>query len=274
MLFRSYWKKKLDKVEPLNLPTDNARPLIQSNNGKLIRYELDKKLSDKIQNLSLEYGSSMFMTLLAVFKILIYKYTGQEDISIGSPVANRMNKEIEPLMGFFINVLVLRSSIHNDLYFTEFLSQVKENALKAYENQEIPFEKIVKEVVDKIDTSRNPLFDILFSLHNVPENEIINLGDVTLEVEPHIHETSQFDLNVNITETTKGLILDIEYSSDLFKEKTIERMLNHYTELLISIVSNPNQRIRDLSILTIDEKNRFFFEINNTNVKYPYRETV
>ncbi|WP_242674888.1 condensation domain-containing protein, partial [Niastella populi] len=212
----AYWIKKLKGVEPLQLPLDHARPAMQSFRGAAVRCQIDKELSDRLQALSRREGVTMFMTLLAAFKVLLYRYSGQEDICVGTTIANRTQKETEPLIGFFINTLALRSDLRNNPCFLELLGQVKETTLEAYGHQEVPFEMVVDKVVTGRDMSRNPVFDILFTLHNNPQADAIEVGDITLQYEPLESYTTQFDINFNVTETAAGLQLDIEYCSDLF----------------------------------------------------------
>jgi amino acid adenylation domain-containing protein len=270
----AYWVNNLKGVEPLNLPVDYARPAIQSNNGAFFRYELDKTLSDKIYDLSAREGTTLFMTLLAAFDILLYRYTGQEDICVGATIANRTQKEIEPLIGFFANALALRSNLKNNPRFKELLAQVKDTTLAAYTYQDVPFENIVDDVTEGRDMSRNPLFDVLFTLQNNPVNKTIDLGELILSQEPLETGTTQFDINFNVTETVNGLVIGVEYCTDLFSRDTIARLPVHFEQLLHSIVKDPLNNINALNILTPDEKKQLLKTFNHTEISYPQDKTV
>jgi amino acid adenylation domain-containing protein len=250
----SYWVNKLQHTEPLNLPLDFARPSVQSTRGGIVSHLLDKQLCERLTALSRQENATLFMTLLAAFKVLLYKYTGQHDICIGTPVANRIHAETESLIGCFINTLVLRSDLQGNPSFRELLSQVKETTLSAYNHQDTPYEHIVVKVVEGRDMSRNPLFDVMFSLHNNPVNEAIDIDGLSLIPEAHEHVTSQFDLNVNCRDTPEGLQFHVEYCSDLFYRETVQRLLRHYETLLLSIVSDVTETIDNIQMLPAPER--------------------
>lgn len=249
-----YWEEKLSGVETLDLLTDYSRPLEQSTKGNTLNFLLDKSLNESLNDLAKQEGVTMFMLLLAAFKVLMHKYSGQEDIAVGSPVANRTQAEVEPLIGFFVNTLVIRDVLSPQASFSDFLSNVKSNTLEAYNYSAVPFEKIVDRVIRGRDLSRSPLFQVLFALQNNEVLPPINLGEATLEVEPYSPATAQFDLSFDLTETDAGLELSIEYCTDLFAASTIERMRNHFEELLKSIVVNPKENIDKLSMLSESER--------------------
>jgi amino acid adenylation domain-containing protein len=249
-----YWSQKLQDLGALDLPADFVRPVIQSHRGHMTRMELDAKLTSRINEFLLDRNTSLFMFLLSAFKVLLFRYTGQTDICIGVPVANRGQKEIEELIGFFINTVVIRSVFKRDASFVEVLDTVRTSSIEAFEHQDIPFEKIVGRVVREIRTERNPLFDVMFSVNNYPELSPIRLDDIEVGYYGSEHITSQFDINFNVVEADERLILCVEYCTDLFKEDTIVNLLNQYREILNSILLDPMVGIMELSILPPHEK--------------------
>ncbi len=268
-----YWKEKLEGVTPLQLPTDHARPLVQSTKGAIASFRIDKEISSKLQLLSQQHGATLFMTLLAAIKVLLYRYSGQQDICIGTPVAGRQQKDVEGLIGFFINTLALRSDIKGAASFTELLQQVRATTLEAYTNQDVPFEKVVNAIVKERDMSRNPLFQVMFVLQNTPEIPELRLGELKLSREGYDHTTSKFDLSFTITRTTGGLQGSVQYCTDLYSEQTIVRMLSHFKELLNSIVKQPLQKIGSLPMLTHAEKQQLLVQFNDTRIEYPKDKT-
>ncbi|WP_430909754.1 condensation domain-containing protein, partial [Maribacter sp. 2-571] len=252
----SYWEERLSGAANLGLPTDHVRPSVQSTEGASIQLELDGDLRDALVSLGREEGTTLFMTLLSAFKVLMYRYSGQEDVSIGTPIANRTQEELEGMIGFFVNTLVLRSDLGGDPGFRELLQQVKGTTLGAYDHQSAPFEKVVDRVVKTRDMSMPPLFQVLFALQNTPEEDGGATADTVLEASPYEDEdtTSKFDLSLSAFEDASGISLELEYCTDLFNADTIARMLSHYRELLRSIVADPASRITDLSMLTFPEE--------------------
>ena len=263
-----YWKDKLEGVAILELPTDKPRPKEQTFNGNRLPIHLNKALTEKLQQLSRENDATLFMTLLSVFKILLQRYTGQSDICVGSPIANRTRAEIEPLIGFFVNTLALRSDVATDLPFNKFLKNVRSTTLEAYESQDIPFEKVVDIVEPERNLSYSPLFQAMMVLQNNPEGELKFSG---LNIEPVVIESvvSKFDITLDFIETGAGLYGNIEYNTDLFDRATIERMANHFIVLVEQVTENPGRQIKDLEVLTPEEKHQLLVEWNDTDVDYP-----
>ena len=175
-----YWKEKLEDVLTLQLPTDYNRPALQSSRGAAHSFSLDKALSAQLVALGNAHGATLYMTLLSAFNVLLYRYSGQEDICVGTPIAGRNHQELEGLIGFFLNTLALRSQVRGDMTYTELLQEVKATTLEAYAHQEVPFEKVVETVVKERDMSRNPLFQVLFSLGNTPDVPELKLGNLTI----------------------------------------------------------------------------------------------
>ena len=214
------------------------------------------------------------MTLLTAFKVLLYRYSGQQDICVGTPVAGRNQHETEGLIGFFVNTLALRSHVSGEQSFRELLAQVKVTALEAYERQEIPFEKVVDAVVKERDISRSPLFQVMFDLGNTPEVPELKLGELVLSQSNQNNDTSKFELSLFMTATASGLIGSVEYNTDLYKETTILSMIDHFEELLGSIAAAPEQKIGRLRMLTAQEEHQLLNAFSGTTAAYPKDKSI
>ena len=270
----NYWKQQLGGNLPiLQLPTDKPRPAIQSNNGATQSFELSKSITEKLKDLSKQEGVTLFMTLLAAFKVLLYRYTQQEDIIVGTPIANRNRGEIEGLIGFFINTLALRTNLSRNPTFREILQQVREVTLDAYAHQDLPFERLVEELQIKRDLTHNPLFQVMFILQNAPA-EVIALPELNLEILKTEKNTAKFDLTLSLTETEAGLKGDLEYNIDIFDADRITRVLGHFQLLLEGIVTNPEKRLSILPLLTANEENQLLIEWNHTETDYPQDQCI
>jgi non-ribosomal peptide synthetase component F len=265
----SYWKQQLDNTPTvLEIPTDRPRSPIQTFRGAHHSFTISSSLSKSIKTLSQREGTTLFMTLLAAFNVLLYRYSGQEDIVIGSPVANRNRGETEGLIGFFVNTLVLRTQLHGNPSFQELLARVREVALGAYAHQDLPFEKLVEELQVVRDLSRNPLFQVMFILQNAP-TPALELGNLSLSLLDIDQEIAKFDLTLTLEETANGIAGNFEYNTDLFDAATIERMVGHFQTLLAGIVASPKQHLAELPLLTATEQHQLLVEWNNTQVNYP-----
>ncbi|MEH2385069.1 MAG: amino acid adenylation domain-containing protein [Nostoc sp.] len=274
----AYWQKQLDGISMLNLPTDRPRLAAQSYQGARQSLQLSKSLSEALLALGQQEGVTLFITLLAAFQILLYRYTQQEDITIGSPIANRNRSEIEGLIGFFVNSLVLRTQLSGNPTFRELLNRVKEVALGAYAHQDLPFEKLVEELHPERNLNQNPLFQVVFALQNAPMSAL-ELPNLTLSPLPFDTETTRFDLELHLWEpkvqnglwadSSEGISGFVIYSTDLFDDATITRMLGHFQILLSGIVANPEQRIAQLPLLSESELHNLLVEYNNTQLDYP-----
>ena len=270
----SYWKEALSGELPvLELPTDHPRPAVQTFRGKRRPLVLPKILTDELKRLSRQEGVTLFMTLLAAFQILLHRYTDQDDIIVGCPIANRNRTEIEGLIGFFVNTLVLRSDMANTPTFKELLTQVSEVTQGAYDHQDLPFEKLVEELRPERDLSRNPLFQVMFVFQNVPRTplELPGLKMKPLEVDPG---TAMFELSLYMWEDAEGLRGFVEFNTDLFDSATIDRLVCHFKILLEGIVRDPGRSISDLPILTQDERHQLLVEWNTTRGDYPERSCI
>ncbi|MBC9915636.1 non-ribosomal peptide synthetase [Chitinophaga varians] len=269
-----YWKDKLTGVAQLQLPADYARPATQSTRGASRRFRLDKELSAQLQALSRQQDVTIFMTLLAAFNVLLYRYSGQEDICIGTPAAGRTQQELEELIGFFINTLALRTDLGDQPSFVSLLQQVKRTTLSAYEHQEVPFEKVVEAVVKERDLSRSPLFQVMFVMQNTPDEQELELGNLQLSPLNTGHVTAQFDLTVSMEESAAGLSGNMIYCADLFSAATIDRMIAHFEQLLRAVVKSPASHIGALPMLTSAEEHQLLVEFNNTSAGYPKDKTI
>jgi amino acid adenylation domain-containing protein len=263
----SYWEKQLKGVTPLQLPTDRPPPAMRGYRGKTETFTLSKELAERLKDLSREQHVTLFMTLLAAFQILLHRYTGQNDIVVGSPIAGRTRVEVEGLIGFFVNTLVLRNDPSGNPTFREFLARVRKNALDAYSHQDAPFDKLVEALQPERDLGRNPFFQVMFQLGNYP-TQSVSLRDLNIEEYDFSSDIAKFDLSVGLRDDVRGLTGSIEYRTDLFDPTTIERMVGHFQTLLKGIVSNPEQPISELPLLTEGEKHQLV-EWNDTKSDYP-----
>ncbi|HJT74004.1 MAG TPA: amino acid adenylation domain-containing protein, partial [Chitinophaga sp.] len=269
-----YWKQQLSGIEPLNMPTDHSRPLVQSKKGAMLTIHLKDGLAGTLNELSRQQDVTLFMTLLATFKVLLYRYTGQEDICVGTPVAGRNQQEIETLAGLFINTLALRSQPEGTLTFAAYLRQVKAILLEAYEHQDIPFERIVDAVVKTRDLSRSPLFQVMLVLQNTPEEGALKLGEAILTEEETEPETSKYDLIFVLEEKKEGLVLNVEYCTDLFSPATAAQLARHYERLLKAVTVMPETKLSQLEILTTDDEHLLLETFQGPSVGYPQAKTI
>ncbi len=266
----SYWKQQLNASTPvLELPTDEARTPVQTYQGAKQFLKLPKNLSDSLKTLSQQEGVTLFMTLLAAFKILLYRYTSQEDIIVGSAIAGRNRSETKGLIGCFVNTLAFRTDLRDNPSFRKFLTQVREVGINAYSHQDLPFEKLVKELQIERDLSRTPLFQVMFALQKTVMQSLELSGLTLIPLEVH-NGTAQFDLTLELEETSKGISGWFEYNTDLFHAATIARMVGHFQTLLEGIIANPEQRLLDLPLLTEQERYQLLVEWNHTQTNYPH----
>ena len=263
-----YWKERLKDLSVLNLPADRPRKPRQSFHGARLTIELPDELTSAVKEMSHRFAVTPFMILLAAFQVLLSRYTGQEDVVVGSPIAHRARTEFEPLIGFFVNTLVLRSDLSGSPGFRELLMRVREVCLGAYAHQDLPFEQLVQELQRERDLSRNPLFQVMFVLQNATAPFT---GIPGIRVEPIIIENprSPFDLSLFLREREGKYIGYIEYSTDLFNRDRIERMSGQFQTLLEATVADPDQSIATLPILTDAERHKILIQWNDTVADYP-----
>ncbi|MEM9905083.1 MAG: condensation domain-containing protein, partial [Cyanobacteria bacterium P01_D01_bin.44] len=256
----AYWRQQLDDSPAvLQLPMAHSRPAIQTFRGANQSLKLSKDLTKALKALSREENATLFMTLLAAFKTLLYRYTGQGDILVGSPIANRNRSEIEGLIGFFVNTLVMRTDLGGSPSFRELLVRVRKVALDAYAHQDLPFEQVVNALRLQRDLSYTPLFQVLFEFGNVPMSAL-ELPELKLRPLKAESGAAKFDLSLSMRESGQELIGNLEYSTDLFDTDAIARILSHFQTLLESIVANPDQRLEDLRLLTDVEEQQLLVE--------------
>jgi amino acid adenylation domain-containing protein len=269
-----YWQERLAGVPPfLDLPTDRPRPPVQSFEGAVHTSVLPASVGDALRALGRGHGATLFMTLLAAFDVLLLRYTHQDDIVVGCPIAGRTWRETEGLVGLFVNTLALRADLSGDPSFAELLRVVRRTALEAYTNQDLPFEKLVEALEPQRALNRSPIFQAAFQLRNVPVVRI-QLPGVALETYQFGELSAKLDLSFDLVEKPEGLVTNIAYSTHLFDEATIARMADHWRTLLEGIVANPEQRVSTLPLLTPQERQQILVEWNQTRTDYPRDASV
>ncbi|MCP1131784.1 amino acid adenylation domain-containing protein [Paenibacillus polysaccharolyticus] len=250
----TYWLDMFQGELPvLEMPTDYPRPAVQSYDGHTLEFFLEASKTDALKQLASETGTTLFMVLLAAYNVLLHKYSGQEDVVVGTPIAGRNHGDVQPLIGIFLNTLAIRSYPSSEKTFLSYLNEIKETTLHAFEHQNYPFEELVDKVQVTRDLSRNPLFDTLFTMQNT-ENEEFELEGLRLTSYPSAMDTAKFDISLDVGEENGGLDYSFEYATALYKRETIEQLAKHYEQLLVTIVSRPDAKIAELSFLTAEEK--------------------
>ncbi len=260
-----YWRKQLaDAPSTLDLPTDRVRPAVETFHGATAPFALPRTLADQLASLSQSKRASLFMILMAAFHTLLFKYSGQDDIVVGVPIAGRNRKELEGMIGFLANELALRLKFVNDPTFDALITQARDAALDAYEHQDMPFDKLVQELNPDRNLSHNPLFQVMFSLRNYERQDLTLAGLDRVDFSWTNAERAKFDLSLFVTDSADGISGWMEYNTDLFDAATIERMLGHYQVLLEAVVANPAVRVSEISLLSAAEKQRLLVEFNDT----------
>ncbi|MCF2150076.1 amino acid adenylation domain-containing protein [Desmonostoc muscorum LEGE 12446] len=269
-----YWKQLLKNAPTLlELPTDRPRPAIQTFRGEIQYGKFSVELSEALANFTRQEGATLFMTLFAAYVTLLYRYTGSDDIVVGTPIANRDRLELEGLIGFFVNTLVLRTDLSGNPSFQQLLSRVRQVTLQAYVHPDLPFEELVKALQPQRDLSYTPLFQVMFVLQNAPMSEI-ELAGLTISSLPAQSATAKFDLTLSMQNTATGLVSVWQYNADLFDASTIERMRGHFQTLLEGIVANPIEQISQLPLLTEVEQQQLLLKWNDTGVDYPQDKCI
>lgn len=268
-----YWQQQLAHVPILDLPTDYPRPLVQSFRGGLYQFGLSDQLVAGLKQLSQNESSTLFMSLLAAFQTLLYRYSGQADFAVGTPIANRHQAQLEHVFGFFLNMLVIRSDLAGNPSFRGLLKRVRETALQAYAHQDLPFEKVVDALQPERDLSRSPLFQVMFVLQH--DNQFSwDLPNVQVTPLAADYTTAKFDLTLSLVETQTGLRASFEYNQDLFSSTTIGQMAQHLQNLLQAMVANPDQPINQLDLLSVAEQQYVLHELNATQTEYIQQTTI
>ncbi|MEW1658553.1 amino acid adenylation domain-containing protein [Streptomyces sp. NPDC093707] len=251
----AYWREQLTGTPVLELLTDRPRPAERTGAGDRYVFRIPEELRVRLGALGQAGGGTLFMTLLAGFQALLARYSGQDDIAVGSPIAGRNRAELEPLVGFFVNTLVLRTDLSGDPSFAELLDRVRKVTLDAYTHQEAPFDKLVEELSPERDLSRNPLFDVLFQLH--PDQPAqLRMDGVAVEPVEVDNRTAKFDLSLALTECPDGLEATVDYSTDLFDRATVERLADHYVRLLAGAADDPARPVSGLELLGEEERHQ------------------
>ncbi|MGM1050706.1 MAG: non-ribosomal peptide synthetase, partial [Bacillota bacterium] len=269
-----YWIEQFsDEIPVLNLPLDYVRSAVHSFEGGSLEFGLGWELTEKLRLLSRETGTTLYMVLLSAIDILLSKYTGQEDIIVGSAIAGRPHADLEGIIGMFVNTLVMRSYPASGKTYNEFLNEVKETTLKAYENQDYQFEELIDRLNLSREISRNPLFDVMFVLQNM-ENSELEIESLKMTSYNSVQNPARFDLTFTAIEVGGEIEFSVEYCKNLFKSETIERMTVHFQNLLNAIVENTSSLLGDIDILPGEERNRLLYDFNDTVVEYPRDRTI
>jgi amino acid adenylation domain-containing protein len=279
---REYWQKQLaGELSILNLPTDKSRPPVQTYQGETHILKLDEQLIQKLRNLAIASGTSLYKITLAAFFVLLYRYSNQEDILVGSPMLGRLDRKFKGVVGYFVNPVVLRTTVSGYLTFKDFLDQISGTVKEAQKYQDYPFPLLVDKLQPQRDPSHSPLFQVSFTEQKQRWGEPLkNLSccqDSGLQMEPYPlgHQRgASFDLNVMIMEAGEVLQVGWQYNTDLFDLETIARMAEHFLTLLEAIATNPEQRISELPLLTQTERQQLLFEWNNTTTEYPQDKCI
>src|SRR6185369_16349907 len=258
-----YWKEQLAEAPVLELPADRPRPPVPSYRGAYESLELDQELTAGLMSLSRRLDATLFMTLFAAWQALLHRYTGHRDIVVGTPIANRHHPETEELIGFFVNMLALRTDLSGNPTFAELVERVRETALGAYAHQALPFEKLIEELRLERDTSHAPLVQVVFALQNAPQGDLTAL-DLKLNYVEVETSTAKYDLVVNVYEIGDKLSIVYTYSTDLFDAASMQRLGRHFKALLAAVVENADQRVSELDFLSPVERRRLVAERNAT----------
>ena len=265
----AYWRRQLASVPPLELPTDRPRPAVRTHNGTALPLVFSDALQKDLKAFAQREGSTLFIVLLAAFKALLHHWTTQEDISVGTLIANRRRPEVEGMIGFFANSLVLRTDLSGDPTFRELLGREREVSLDAYAHQDVPFEKLVEELNPPRDMARTPMFQVMLMLLNAPGGEAIELPGLKLRPVAIESRTSKMDLTVYLTDRPTGVDGFIEYNTDLYNRSTLVRMIDHYNRVLETVIAAPEVRLSELSLLSDEERRQVLVDWNATRAEFP-----
>ncbi|MCP4152737.1 MAG: amino acid adenylation domain-containing protein, partial [bacterium] len=273
-LQETYWLNTYDgEIPVLELPVDFTRPAVQSYEGSTMDFEMGAESTTALKTIAQQNKVTLYMILQAIFNTLLSKLTNREDIIIGTPVAGRRHRDLENIVGMFVNTLALRNNPACEKTFTGFLEEVKERTIKAFENQEYPFEELVEKVAVTRDTSRNPLFDVMFALQNIEVTEK-KIPGITLKPYHHEKEVAKFDLMLITMEIENRLLFTFEYCTKLFKKETIKRFINYFKTTVAEVIEAPDRRLGEIEILSPREKEQLLNEFNQTETQYPKDKTI
>jgi tyrocidine synthetase III len=269
-----YWVKLFsEEIAPLELPVDFTRPVVQSFQGDTIQFKLGKHETSAIKAIAKEEDVTLFILLFSIYNVFLSKISRLENITVGTPVSGRRHTDLDKIIGVFMNTLVLKNTINHDDSFKELLSEVKNNCLNAFDNQDYPYERLIERIVTKRDTSRNPLFDVMFVFQEL-EDTLLNISGI--EISPYIfkNKISKFDLTLFCSEKEDDIVFSFEYCTKIFRKETISRFIDYFRNAIREIINHREIRLKDIEIITKDEKQKLLFDFNNTAANYPKSRTI
>ena len=269
-----YWKSQLAGISRMDFPADRPPSAKPSSRGRSEQIFIDRDALAAIKRLASDEGATLFMALLAAFQTLLQRYTGQDDIAVGSPIANRNRIEIEGVVGFFVNSLVLRTDLSGDPTFREALRRVREITLEAYEFQDAPFEKLVEELAPERDFGQNAFFQIMFALQNLPARRRLEVAGLKMSQIPSRPATTRFEIEVHLWEALDGLEGQLVYNPDRFDTARILRMIKHYRRIVQAVSTEPDRKLSTLPMLSSEEREGLLFEWNQTAAPYPRERCI
>lgn len=269
-----YWQQRLAGMEPLELPLDRPRPALQTYTGAKATLRIDGGVSAALTEFARASGATPFMVLLAALGVLLSRYSGQADVAVGTPITNRDRPELQHLIGYFLNTLVMRLDLSGDPAFAELLARVRRTVLDGFAHQHLPFELLVDRLKVERDPSRSPLFQVLFVMQNASESAPLRLGDLDIAALDTAGETTRFDLEFYVYQDAAGFSAHCVYNTDLFEAQTAERMLRHYAHLLAAVAADPQRRVSALPLLDAQERQRMLVEWNATDRAHATAATV
>ncbi|HXK09667.1 MAG TPA: amino acid adenylation domain-containing protein, partial [Vicinamibacteria bacterium] len=266
------WRRRLEGLAPLRLPLDRPRPLVRAFAGSAVQVAFPRSLGDALSALGREHGATLFMVLLAGFQALLHRWSGQDDVAVGSPVANR-RPEVEDVVGLFVNTVVMRTDFSGDPSFRELVGRVRETTLGALAHQDVPFDVLVEKLGAPHDPARNPLVQVVFALQNTPAAPL-ELPGLCLRPQPLPTQTTHFDLELHVQETRDGLVAAFVYDAELFEAGTVSRMAGQYVRLLESAVSSPLERVSRLGLMGKGEEEEELRLSRGVRSEYPRESTI
>ncbi|WP_157494271.1 condensation domain-containing protein, partial [Fulvivirga imtechensis] len=272
---RDFWKKEFAReASVLDLPTDYPRPSVKNFEGNNRAFILNREETERLWSLAQETETTMFMTILSVFNVLLSKLGNQEDIIVGTPVTGRNHADLEEAVGMFVYTIAIRNDVNGALSFKEFLSNVKEKTLSCLDNEMYPYEELIGELQIPRNTSRNPLFSIMFVLEPMVESKEISIPDLRFENYNNGHKISKFDLTLRARVSKDEIILIYEYSTELFSEETIERFIVYFQQIIKEITDHSERKISEINILPLNEREKLLGKFNDTSADYPRDQTL
>ncbi|UCH97450.1 MAG: AMP-binding protein, partial [Candidatus Aminicenantes bacterium] len=281
---KEYWLKEFNiqgEVPVLDLPTDYLRPSLQRFQGNTVGFEMGNQESKALKTLALKEKTTLYLVILSLYYILLSKLTSQEDIVVGTPAAGRRHLDLENIIGMFVNTLALRNYPSGEKSFSAFMKDVKEKTLDAFENQDYQFEDLVEQIAVNRDASRNPLFDVMFSLDNIYDRtdkpgDITVMGMKGIKLKPYseVNKISKFDMTLSALEGRDKLNFNLEYSTKLFKQETIEKFINYFKKIVSAVLKNPAVKISAIEIISEEEKHRVLYDFNDTRAAYPKDKVI